>query len=448
MFKRTPIAQTLIAASIAWSTPSLATDLVTAYQQALEYDSAIAASSSALQAQKEGEMQALSGLLPQVNLSAGTSHSDRTADNAKDDSFVSTNYDVSLTQPVFRAENWFNYQASKSNTKVAETQFEIAQQQLILDVANAYFSVLRAQDLLATTQSAEAAFKRQWEQAKERFDVGLIAITEVHEARATYDSSQTSRIQSEGNLDIAIEGLSRLTGTRIEQLSILAEDFPITQPAPNNLDAWLEQSLTYNLTIKSAQYTLETLQESYKTQQSGHYPTLDLYAKYGNSDFNGPSPADDNQSTASIGLSFNMPIYQGGGTQASVRKARYQADEARHNLDTVTRNVKLDATSIYRTINTDIQTVNSQKQTIISRESAVEATRAGYSVGTRNIVEVLDAERNYYVALFDYANARYDYVIDTLRIKQAAGVLSPQDIASLNAWLKPAGPSPTQPIAP
>ncbi|MCP5208709.1 MAG: TolC family outer membrane protein [Hahellaceae bacterium] len=441
MLKKIPFAQALLLTGIAFSNPALSTDLATAYKLALDYDSAIAASNASLMAQREGESQALAGLLPQINLSAGAAHNDRTADQAADDSYVTSTYGVSLTQPVFRAQTWFSYQASKSNTKIAEAQFEISQQQLILDVSTAYFNVLRAQDQLTTTQAAEAAFKRQWEQSKERFDVGLIAITEVHEARATYDSSQTARIRAEGNLDIALESLSRLTGTRIDTLSVLAEDFPITQPAPTNLNAWLEQSLANNLSVKAGRYTLETLQESLKVEKSGHYPTLDLYASYDNSDFNGPSPADDNQNQASVGLSFNLPLYQGGGTQASVKKARYQVEEARHNLDTVTRNVKLDTTRYYRTINTDIQTVNSQKQLIVSRESALEATRAGYSVGTRNIVEVLDAERNYYLALFDYATARYDYVIDTLLIKQAAGTLSPQDIIDLNAWLRLAPPA-------
>lgn len=422
------------------STSSLAVDLVTVYEQAVQYDSNIAASKAAYQAEQEGTYQARATLLPNVTANASTAHSDQSYDKATntDDSFNSTEYGISLTQPLFRADAWFNYQSSKYNSQRAEADFSKAQQDLILTTATAYFNVLRAEENLATAKSAEAAFKRQWEQAKERFDVGLIAITEVHESRASYDSTKTARIQSEGDLQVARENLARLTGVVYDSINELSENFPISQPVPSNADEWVNTAYQQNWSIKSSELALKTVEEQLKTEKSGHYPTLDLSANYTVNDSNGPTPYDNTRDDASVALVFQLPLYQGGGTSASIRRSRFLVEQSRQILETTRRNVKLDTRSLYTAIKTDIDTVASQKQNIVSRESALEATRAGYSVGTRNIVEVLDAERNYFVALRDYANARFDYVIDSLSIKQAAGTLSPQDLIDLNKWLQAA----------
>lgn len=438
----------LLAATISTllaSSSVFAVDLVTVYEQAVQYDSNIAASKAAYQAEQEGAYQARAVLLPNITANANAAHTDQEYKNnsSTDDSFKSSEYGVSLTQPLFRADAWFNYQSSQYNSKRAEADFSKAQQDLILTTATAYFGVLRAKENLATAVSAEAAFKRQWEQAKERFDVGLIAITEVHESRASYDSIKTSRIQSEGDLQIAKETLGRLTGVVYDEVNELSEGFPIVQPTPNNADEWVNTAYQQNWSIKSAEFALQSLDEQLKTEKSGHYPTLDLSANYSVNDYNGPNPLDNTRDDASIALIFQLPLYQGGGTSASIRRSRFLVEQSRQVLETTRRNVKLDTRSLYTAVKTDIDTVASQKQNIISRESALEATRAGYSVGTRNIVEVLDAERNYFVALRDYANARFDYVIDSLSIKQAAGTLSPQDLIDLNTWLQAVAP--TQP---
>ncbi|MCP5162599.1 MAG: TolC family outer membrane protein [Hahellaceae bacterium] len=410
-----------------------AVDLVTAYEQALNYDSSLAASQSAYLAEQETVTQARAALLPQINLSAQTGYKDSTY--APDDGYTATSYGLSLTQPLFRAQNWFGFEASKYLSQSAEAEFAKAQQTLILDTATAYFSILRAKENLATTNAAEAAFKRQWEQAKERFDVGLIAITEVHEARASYDAATTSRIQAEGALNIAYEGLARLTGQVYEQLNALNAEFPINPPTPMVVEDWVNTAFAQNWSIKSAEFGVKAAEENVSQQKTGHYPTLDLTASYSHTSLDNKNPVDLSGEDSSIALVFNMPLYQGGGTEASYRKSKYQLDQARYSLESVKRTVQLNTRSLFTKLKTDIDTVASQKQNIVSRESALEATRAGYSVGTRNIVEVLDAERAYYVALRDYANARIDYVIDTLQIKQAAGTLSPEDLASLNRWL-------------
>ncbi len=423
------------------SSSALAIDLVSVYEQAVQYDSNLAAAKASYQAEQEGTAITEASLLPNITASASAANSkqkfdDEVPPSAIDDSFNSTEYGVSLTQPVFRADLWFNYQASKYNSQRAEADFSRTQQELILETATAYFDILRQVVNVATAKSAEAAFKRQWEQSKERFDVGLIAITEVHESRASYDSTKTARILSEGNLQIARENLARLTGTVYASLNVLSESFPISEPSPSNPEEWVSTAYTQNWSIKSAEFALNTQSEELKNAKSGHYPTLDLTASYTVDENDGSKFQDNTRDDATVALVFQIPIYQGGGTSASIRRSRFLVEQSRQNLETVRRNVKIDTRSFYIAIKTDIDTVASQQQNIISRESALEATRAGYSVGTRNVVDVLDAERSYFIAIRDHANARIDYVIDSLSIKQRAGTLSPQDLVDLNKWLE------------
>lgn len=424
--------------------PVFAMDLVETYEKALSYDSGIAAAKASYEAQVAGSDVSRSALLPQVGAFGEANHTDVDGPN-QDNSYRTLSYGVQLTQPLFRADSWFRYDASKFQTEAAQARYNLAQQQLILDVATAYFNVLRAADTLTTARATEAAIQRQYEQAQERFDVGLIAITEVYEARASYDDSKSQRIAAESQLDIAREQLARLTGEYTEELANLRRNFPLGRPQPMDPSAWETTALEQNWTIQSAIYELNTSEANLKTAKAGHLPTLDLGASYGKSDVTGiegqNSLQQDGTTTQGvIGLTLNVPLYSGGGTQAGVRQQRSLVTVAEQTLETTRRDVRVTTRSLFRTVNTNIESASALEQTIISRRSALDATRAGYEVGTRNIVEVLDAERAYYVALRDYANARYDYVINTLQLKQAAGTLSPQDLIDLNNWLSETAP--------
>jgi outer membrane protein len=410
-----------------------ATNLMDVYQKAVAYDSSLAAAKAAMNASGEDINISRASLLPSIIASASASHTDKSL--SIDDSYRATSIGITLTQPLFRPQVWFALKSSELLNKKSEADFAKAQQDLMLNVATAYFNILRAEENLTTAKSAEAAFKRQWEQAKERFDVGLIAITGVQESRASYDSSTTRRIQAEGQLNIAFEQLGQLTGEIYTQIDGLSEKFPISPLLPNAPDQWVKRAYDQNWSIKAAQFSLQQLQESLKSAKAGHYPTLDLSASYSHDNYTGPAPANGRTNNGVIGLSLNVPIYQGGGTSATVRKTRYLVDQARFGLESIRRNIKVSTRSLLTTLKTDIDTVNSRQQNIVSSKSALEATRAGYKVGTRNIVEVLNAEQAYFTALGDYANARFDYVIDSLKIKQAVGSLSPQDLIDLNKWL-------------
>jgi len=416
--------------------PAFSLDLMDTYEQALSYDSGIASARAQLEAQQAATDVSKSTLLPQISAFAEGSHTDFESKNGQsDDSYRTLNYGVQLTQPVFRAGNWFEFDASQFQSEAAEAQYNLAQQQLMLDVSTAYFDVLRAQDTVTTADATEAAIQRQYEQAQERFDVGLIAITEVYEARASYDDAKSQRIAAENQLNVAREQLARLTGEYPNDLENLRQNFPLGRPEPMNPNAWEATALEQNWSIQAALYELNANEANLKVAKSGHLPTVDLEASYGETDYHGRLNSQGEGTQAVIGLSLNMPLYMGGGTQAGVRQQRSLVTAAEQDLNTTRRDVQVNTRSLFLTVNNNIETANAFEQTIVSRRSALDATRAGYDVGTRNIVEVLDAERAYYVALRDYANARYDYVVNALELKQAAGTLSPQDLLELNNWL-------------
>ncbi|WP_203301716.1 TolC family outer membrane protein [Marinobacter sediminum] len=426
--------------------PALAIDLMETYEKALSYDSGIAAAEASFEAQRAASDVTRSVLLPQVGAFGEANYIDVEGPN-QDNSYRELAYGVQLTQPLFRADAWFDYDASQFQTESARANYNLAQQQLILDVATAYFNVLRARDTVITTRAAEAAIQRQYEQAQERFDVGLIAITEVYEARATYDDTRSQRIVAENQLNIAQEQVARLTGEFPEEIENLRQNFPLGRPDPMDPSAWEATALDQNWSVQSALYDLNVSEANLKSAKAGHYPTLDLNASYGKTKTDGledPSTfqmqRDGTTTQGVIGVTLNVPLYTGGGTQAGVRQRRSLVTVAEQSLKTVRRDVRVSTRSLFLTVNNNIETASALEQTIVSRRSALDATRAGYEVGTRNIVEVLDAERAYYVALRDYANSRYDYVVNTLQLKQAAGTLSPQDLVALNNWLSESAP--------
>lgn len=436
--------------------PAMAIDLVGAYEKALAYDSGIASAQASYNAQKANIDVSRSNLLPQIDGVGSASHTD-TDGGRQDDSYKTYRYGVELTQPLFRAPAYFGLEASRFSSESARAEYSMAQQQLILDVATAYFDVLRGEDSLTTIKAAEAAFERQYDQAKERFEVGLIAITEVYEARAAYDSTRSDRLRAQNQVDIAREQLERLIGEAPEDLANLEQNFPLSTPEPMNPGAWADLATSQNWRIQAATYQLQAARSQLDAEKAGHYPTLDLSASYNRTRTDGlqgipagfggggaggsvGGASDDTTTEGVIALQLNVPLYEGGGTSARIRKQRSQVEVADQNLNTTRRDVRVNTRSLFRTVNTDVETVSAQKQTIVSRRSALDATNAGYEVGTRNIVEVLDAQSNYYVALRDYANARYDYVVNTLSLKQAAGTLKPQDLVDLNRWLSASAP--------
>jgi len=453
MLRRLSLALAVAAAStgMVWAEEaplSSKTDLITVYQEAAKNNADLAAARADYQARREVVPQARSGLLP--NLSAGAALNDTQTKLDEPSTTLSRSglvYQANLSQPLFRADRWFQLQAAEATSEQAALELSATEQNLILQSAEGYFAVLRAQDNLASTKAEEAAFKRQLDQANERFDVGLSDKTDVLEAQAGFDTARANRILAQRAVDDAFQALITLTNREHNSLEGIQHTLPVLVPAPNDAKAWVDTAAQQNLNLQASNYAVDAAEETLRQQKSGHAPTLDAVASYQKGDndslgfTNSGSPlstrygSDVEQRT--IGLQLNIPLYSGGLTSSQVREAYQRLTQSEQLRESLRRQVVENTRNLHRAVNTDVETVQARKQSIISSQSALEATEIGYQVGTRNIVDVLDAQRQLFGSVRDYNNARYDYILDNLRLKQAAGTLSPADLEALGSYLKP-----------
>jgi len=437
--------------AMAWAAPAsmtVKTDLVSVYQEAVLNNADLAAARADYGARREVVPQARAGLLP--NLSGGAEVlSTRT--KVDQPAYIANRsgntWSATLSQPIFRADRWFQLQAAEAVNEQAALELSATEQNLILQTAERYFAVLRAQDNLASTKAEEAAFKRQLDQSNGRFDVGLTDKTDVLQAQASYDTARANRILAERQVQDAFQALVTLTNRDYLALQGVVHSLPVSVPTPNDAQAWVDTAARQNLTLLATNHAVDAAEETVRQRKAGHAPTVDAVARYQKGDndnlgFSNPSPlpgvtyGGDVEQT-SIGLQVNIPIYSGGLTSSQVREAYQRLVQAEQQREGQRRQVVENTRNLHRAVNTDVEQVKARKQSIISNQSAVEATEIGYQVGTRNIVDVLDAQRQLYASVRDYNNSRYDYILDNLRLKQAAGTLSPRDLQELSGFLKP-----------
>jgi outer membrane protein len=310
---------------------------------------------------------------------------------------------------------------------------------------------LRAQDNLRASQAQERAFERQLEQTRQRFEVGLIAITDVYEAEAARDLAQVTRIVDENNVAVAKENLSVLTGQAPGALYVLGEEFDPRPPEPSDRAEWVDFALSNNSELAAARYAEEAARQNATSSKMEHAPTVTATYRYqdtettGSIEQNPPSlfnlPPNSDQTNETWQVRFDMPLFSGGAVSANRRRAAEQFNVARESRINLTRNTVTQARSLHMTVVSDVSRVKARQQSIVSSQSALDATQAGYEVGTRNIVDVLNAQNKVFAAQRDYANSRYDFIINSLRLKEVAGTLSPEDIARLEGFL-------LQPVAP
>ncbi len=441
------------------SSPLLADSLSRVYELALSNDSTLKAAEATYRANLETENIARSALLPQLNGSAEFQSKDidqrsesifelngqlvpsTSDDNRESDTRTLA---ISLDQKIFDLPAWFSFKSGKYTSEEARAQFAADQQNVIVRVAESYFNVLRAHENLEASRAEERAAKRQLEQTQQRFDVGLIAITDVHEARAVYDNTVAQRLSFEATMGTAYEALSVITGQPHSSISKLDDNFPIAPAQPAERQTWVDFALQNNHSLKAAIFRMQAAQLNAKSKRSGHLPKLSGSLSYSEFDEDGDSTSNINSAVkpfetesdgSTISLRLSVPLYSGGGVSASRRQAYQQYNAALQQKITTERQVVQQTRSLHLTIATDVQRVKARKQNIVSAQSALDATKAGYEVGTRNIVDVLQSQRSLYAAIRDYANARFDYVINMLKLKQQAGTLSPDDIYNLDKWL-------------
>lgn len=453
MLRRLTLAFAISAAlpGLAVAQEPLKSDLLSVYQQAVENNADLAAARARYQAVLERIPQARAGLLPQ--LSAGASYTDTDSEvdtvlrGRQSVGASALVYQATLSQPLFRADRWFQLQAAQASGEQAGLEFSASQQDLIFRSAEAYFAVLRAQDSLAAVKAEEAALKRQLDQANERFEVGLSDRTDVLQAQAGYDSARAGRLLVERQVRDAFENLEALTARPYSRLDGIRHSLPVLAPVPNEASQWVETAARQNLNLQASHYAVIAAEENVRQRRAGHAPTLDAVAQYQTGDNDGLGfsniPGEGlarytgDASRSSIGLQLNIPLFSGGLTTAQGREAQQLLAQAEQQREGLRRQVVQNTRNLFRAVNTDVEQVQARRQAIISSQSALEATEIGYQVGTRNIVDVLDAQRLLYATVRDYNNARYDYILDNLRLKQVAGTLSPADLQALSAYLQP-----------
>ncbi|ALQ07078.1 outer membrane channel protein TolC [Pseudoalteromonas sp. 20-92] len=434
------------------STAANAEDLLNVFEIATANDPTVLKAKAQADAQSYESDRAMSVLLPQINLTMGYDKSDATSYQSVGDlaSQVQVESDtdqftrgVSLSQTLFDLGAWNSLGIADKQALQASGQYDAAKQNLIVRVAEGYFNVLSAVDNLEFIEAEKRAIERQLEQTKQRYAVGLTAITDVHEAQAQFDNSVAQEIIASNAVETAREQLREITGKYHAKLDFLNTDtFSTTKPAKLSSD-FIKVAENKNISLQVSKVTVDIAKDQIELAKAGHYPKLTLSASYGDSltdtQRNGVNFDDQPRSdSSSVGLNFSVPLYSGGATVAATNQARAFYVAASQDYETNYRAITRTVITSYNQVVSDIATYKALEQAVVSAQSALKATEAGFEVGTRTIVDVLVSTQNLYNAKRNLADVRYRYVLSTLRLKQAAGTLTSEDLVAINQGLKAA----------
>ena len=452
-----------ISAALAAGTQAQAADLWDIYQLAVKNDPTFQQAQANYEAQQENAPIARGGYFPNITLDGRRTISRSSGDQPQFTSsgFVdttvsshdhNTTYTAQLTQPIFNWTAWKAIDQANASVAQAEANFQAAQQDLILRTATAYFNVLNARDTLAADHATKEALGKQLEQAKEKYDVGMSAITDVQEAQAAYDQSVADELTAQQSVITAEEQLRAITGEGVGDLVEPVADMPLRNPEPATAQQWVDQALKQNPSLLAAQSAAEAADANIGVQRGAHLPSLNLVLSHnrnndtqdgtitasglGSQPFNNPSTFNTN--TALLELSW--PIFNGGTTWAKVNQAQRQYDAAVANVKLVTRQTEQQARTAYLGVISGISQVQALRQSVKSNETSMDATETGMQVGTRTIVDVLTARQNLLKAQTSFANTRYNYLKSVLQLKQSAGILTEDDVKQMNAVLQVAAP--------
>jgi len=437
-----------------FSVMSQAENLMQVYQQARESNPDLRKSAADRDAAFEKINESRSPLLPQLGLGADYDYTNGYRDANGVNSNV-TSASLQLTQTIFDMSKWRALTLQEKTAGIQDVTFQTAQQSLILNSATAYFNVLSAIDSLSYTEAQKQAIYRQLDQTTQRFNVGLVAITDVQNARSQYDTVLANEVTARNNLDNALESLRQVTGVYYPQLSSLNIDSFNTQ-RPQPVASLLKEAESRNLSLLSARLSQDLAREQIRYYQTGHMPTVDLTASTGvsNTKYNGSNTGESSSTRDSdagqnkIGISFSLPLYSGGSVTSQVKQAQYSFVGASEQLESAHRSVVQTVRSSFNNISASISSINAYKQAVVSAQSSLDAMEAGYQVGTRTIVDVLDATTTLYNAKQQLSAARYNYLINQLNIKSALGTLNESDLMALNGTLGKAIPTTPDAVAP
>ena len=419
---RTLIWALLISLVLASMPAAAQVGILQTYRDALDNDPQLQQAEANRFAEREALPQARALALP--NLSARGSIEHNYQDRGPgDSSFTSDSMGLFLNQPLYDRATQVRRRQADITVDRADTTFAGTGQELVLRVASAYFQVLAARDDVIFAQADKSVIERQLEQARRRFEVGLVTITDVQEAQARFDQSRSTEIAALNALDNRREALAEITGQYYETLQPLRETIPLSAPTPASAEHWVAQALDNNPSLRSARFNAELARENINLQRSGHYPSLDLNANYTDSDTGAQS-----RRGGRVGLELTIPLYQGGAVTSRTREAAFRHEAAKHQRETVERAITRQVREAYRGIEASISLVQALDQARVSSRSSLEATQAGFDVGTRTIVEVLNSQRDLLRAERDYAQARYSYLLNRLSLEQAIGELDETDL--------------------
>ncbi len=435
-----------------------AENLAEVYQLALKSDPTLLKAQALAIAAKEGIIQARAILLPQLNASADMSSRESETQNyqtafqelAPIGSLItlttdSTTYGAELTMQLYHHDSWLKMSNAKKSAHQSDLNFQLAKQQLIIRVTKAYFDILDAKESLKFAVAEKTAIARQLEQTKQRFAVGLTAITDVHEAQAQYDNAITSEIKAEHKVFSTEEELRTITDVYPTNLSALnTSSFSTTTPAPKSANEWQQIAESKSLDIIVQKVSVDIAKKNIDIAQAGHYPTIDFKGSAGKStsttgfaaqNGNITFPSTPYYNSQNLGITLTVPLYSGGATSSIVRQAQQNYVVASQDLALAHRSVVRDTRNAYHTVIEAISSIKALQQSVISAESALKATQAGFEVGTRTIVDVLNSTRNLYDAKRNLATTRYGYIQSVLALKRASGLISFQDIIDINNGL-------------
>lgn len=417
------------------SSSAMAADLVRIYEMALDSDPALRVAQAQRDSVAETRPQALAPLLPQVNADASVIRNNLRTSQYKYD-YTQKTASLNLSQAILRFDQWVVLDRTKNIIAQADAQVVAADLNLMMRVAQSYFSILAAQDNITFSKAELEAIGRQLDQANQRFKVGLIPITDVHEAQAAYEGAKAALISANNSLDDAWEALHEIVGSmRDRYINGLRDNIPLYSPKPADVNAWVDRAMRNNPEIIASGQASESARKNIKQQQAGHLPSLDLVAQVASLDISSQKYGRAGNDTSAIGLQLNIPLFAGGAVNSRTRQARHDYQASVDTVEQVRRAIRREVSDAYRGIVTSISRVEALKSTVRSAESALKATMAGFEVGTRTMVEVLDVQRNLFNARRNLAQARYDYILNGLKLKNAAGSLRSDDLRLVNSLL-------------
>ena len=414
-----------------------AANLGDVYRLAKQNDPIYASAQAAYKAGQEKLPQGRAALLPNIALNANTRQNDIDSNLSGSKSYDSKGYSLSLTQPLFRMQNFETYEQGKLQALLAEQQFKLAEQQLVLRVAQAYFDIAQAEDELSAAQAEKQAYAEQLAQAKRSFEVGTATIVDAHNAQAAHDVAYARELKAQNDLEVKRRALEKLLGAPAPKLARLGEQAKVAKPDPDDMDAWVKQAEANALSVAQAQTALEIARREADKQRDGHFPTLDLAASYNDSRNGtvGTVGGVDTKSTV-VGLELSLPIFQGGATSSRVREALANQDKARYDLDNARRQAVLDARQAYLGVISGKAQIAALEQAVLSSQSQLDSSKLGLEVGVRTRVDVLNAEQQLYANKRQLSAARYQTLISGLQLKLSAGGLQEADVQTIDGLLK------------